>query len=402
MEWCSLGEGGDYYLMRRYRFFRHSTLTPARANSVDLFVDDMGMLSIIDDEGTISVFGSRVELHRINGLVRNFEPTADINTISALLFDPTAQSWLESHEYSNQGSAALTGAFLGAYVTKMDDPTIAFIAFENGSGVSGTVEPIWSTDGSTPIDDGTADRPIQWSPLDVYQLWAATTALTGVVIGNGYAWKSDGGGNSGGSEPIWPATPNALDTVTDGAITWEARGPCTVWAQSHRYSFVIDTPTPTTSYSQFYVIPTDVVPNTDYVFTGQPVGVYGTTGASEPDWSAAVDGDASTWFDGDIMWQEDSSFVSLGGAPKLVLTGIVASSNFATMSIANGSPPSSDTIILIEDEALAVNDYGDAAASNTGNGFDNFEVNWGVAAGQGNDIHYIDGAWTVVQSGSLV
>lgn len=43
--------------MRRFSFFKHTTTDPSKANTVSLFVNDAGVLSQIDDEGTITTVG---------------------------------------------------------------------------------------------------------------------------------------------------------------------------------------------------------------------------------------------------------------------------------------------------------------------------------------------------------
>lgn len=304
-----------------------------------------------------------------NGLVKDWD-LGDLAGIHAVFIDPRAKPWQANHEYSNAGNGAV-GAYFGATVIPSTNPNgVQFLAFENGAAVTGEAEPVWSEDGSTPLDDGTEARPMTWSPISggIWPgLWQAVHAFgTGaVVIGAGYGWASDGGGNTGLIEPTWPATPDLSATVSDGGITWTSIGPTSVWAPSTRYPFVANAD-PTTGYSQSNVIPTDAVAGTSYVFVGQPTGVYGTTGATEPEgWEDAMPGDNSVWIDGDIMWSESTV------EAKLVITGIVAPSASALLTIANAVPPGDVGAVVVEDRAKVENDYHDAALSEESNGFDN-------------------------------
>lgn len=320
-----------------------------------------------------------------NGVQRDFDPDVDTGSISYLIIDPTATDWLAATEHSNE----LTWSNPGQ-VTKVGDASVRFLAFENGSAVTAGSQPTWSTDGSTTVDDGTPSRPIVWTPTGLYTLWAALTEIPAqsIIVENGYAWVSDGGGATGAVKPSFPATPNIGTTQVDDAITWTSLGPCAVWSASSRRSFVVDTPTPATAYSQFLTFPIGAVPDVDYVFQGQPTGNFGTTGASEPAWDDAVSGDTSTWFDGDIMWVENTQ----GSDPKCVLTGLVApSGNVAGLMLVAGTGGG----VIIEDTAEVENDYSANAASASANVFEDNDANYEMPARGFMPVVYTDAQWHV-------
>lgn len=338
-----------------------------------------------------------------NGMQKDFAPDGfDADTTPVLLIDPSAQAWQANHEYSNGGNGAGAG-FAAASVVNGNG--VRFIATANGSAVTGSVEPTWSTDGSTLVDDGTVDRPLTWDPTNggLYALWAPTTAIPAgsIVVGNGYAWRSDGGGNTAGSEPAWPATPNFGTTQADGDITWTACGPCAVWSPESRRSFAQDTPAPASGYSQFFTFPIGATPGVDYVFLGQPTGFYGISGDTEPDWDAAVAGDTSTYIDGDIAWIEDDH--SALPNDTCVLTGIEApDADLAYLHIANAAAfdVAPNSIVRIEDDAELPSDYDIAGQSSAGNRFDNGDGNWQYSVGDGGHLLYRAGSWSSVTEGT--
>ena len=117
--------------------------------------------------------------------------------------------------------------------------------------------------------------------------WSASTAYAindrvKPTTNNGYYYIAQTAGTSGATEPAWPATVTDETTVTDGTVTW--------------VPIQIPSIPPTWSASTVYAINGRVKPtaNNGYYYTAVTAG---TSGATEPAWSAsgAVTDGAVTW-----------------------------------------------------------------------------------------------------------
>lgn len=330
-----------------------------------------------------------------NGLVKDWSPPGfDPDVTTHLFVDPSPQDWQANIEVSNNGSGAGV-AGVAALVHRVGDSDVFFLAQMNGSAVTGIEEPTWSTDGSTAVNDGTADRPIVWTPRNLWAgAWQAAHPFDAgtYVFGGGFAWESDGGsgGNTGSTEPDWASAPNQGATIIDGDITWDNAGPAAVWSANSRRSFRVDTPAPASNYGQFNTISSTAVAGVDYVFSGQPTGLFGTTGATEPDWASAVSGDGSVWIDSDVMWTETTDL----SVQKLVITGIVAPSGPRVLTVCNsGDPTNNNTTVTLEDQAEAENDYGAYAVSAEGLRINRNDANTEIGGAQQIAMIYANGQW---------
>lgn len=327
-----------------------------------------------------------------NGLVKDWSPPGfDPDHTKVLMVDASAQDWQPSTEVSNSGNGSPDDC-IPAIVHRVGDDSVRFLSFENGSAVTGSAEPTWSTDGVTIVDDGTTERPLSWTPDSLWSgAWQATTALVGTGIFNGWAWQSNGGGNSGGSEPTWPDSPNTGDSVSDGSITWSPTGPAAVWSAGERFSFIVDSPAPSGTYQQFLTVGTGAVAGVDYVFMGQPTGLFGTTGEIEPDWGTAITGDASVWIDGDIMWSEDAN-----SAQACVITGLVAPGDLASLTVVAASI--GNFSVTLEDHGEILSDFAAVAESAAANSFVNDAANVPIPSGRSCLVTYYGGKWHAVFS----
>lgn len=339
-----------------------------------------------------------------NGLVTNWSPTGfDPNTTTHVYIDARAKAWQAATQVSNEGNGSdVTG--VAVHVHRVGDATVRFRAFENGGFRTGSVEPTWTTDGSTPVDEAAGGRTARWTPSGVWGgAWQAVHAypIGQIIFAGGSAWSSDGGGNSGAMAPNFAASPNISTTVSDDAITWTNIGPIVgsgVWAGSTLYQFRVDTPAPAGAYGQPIARGSSAVAGTDYVFMMQPTSLFGATGDTEPDWDSAVASDGSTWIDGEIMWVEDTSTQQ-----HLVITGLPAPSGPRLLTIINsalpaGSVASSNPLITLKDHEIAGNDFGAYAQSSAGNRFNFNEADFDLGRYDLAFLAYINGQWQILGS----
>jgi hypothetical protein len=312
----------------------------------------------VTDEGGgvagVAVGGSQpgIATEAINGLVKDYDPPGGIDAAGVILLDPTAQDWQAAHDYSPRGlPSPATG--VGAFVHPVGDDSSKFVCAYVRKGTSGLIEPVWPTNG-----DGILDNDIMWLADFVWGgPWQAAFAFpsTEAIVANGSMFISDGGGDSGGSEPDWSTAPNPTDTVVDNDITWTNVNPAETWAAATEYTLPLQA---VDIVGAFSVLPTAPVAHTDYIFFFNSARYSAPSGALEPTWDTNPN---EYTIDGDLIWQETTD------AEELVLTGLAAATTFPT--IATIADPSGEARVKLIDEANVVGTYGAGAESAAANRF---------------------------------
>lgn len=337
----------------------------------------------------------------VNGLVKDFNPDGfDPDVTTHLFLDPRAQDWQAGHEYS-MGELPSFGDFAAgvpSIIHPIANPDVKFKACYGANLLSGLIEPTWPTDGSN-IDD----NEVYWTPSPAGQFAAAWQALHDYTDGLGNEIVKNGSDfqvnapnypamTSGAVEPDWTTAPNYGDFVVDGDIIWVNSGPTETWQASHHYNFF-----PTTDHTNYYttvVVPT--VPG-DFVFRI----LFGLkrfidAGVSEPDWDAEVAGSGHYYSDGEIFWQETED------TEELVVTGLVAPSNPAFLTLLNATPPDSAIVVRIPDPSYVSLAYGDDVLSSAGfnnNGTSGVKLTQkntdssGVLGTTGVSVAYVNSQW---------
>jgi hypothetical protein len=207
-----------------------------------------------------------------------------------------------------------------------------YVAYVNG-GASGSIEPVWPTDGDSVVDGDI----LTWydNRADLFT-WTANTEIAGglptYISRSGCIFQSAGTFTTGDTEPDWNAASHQSDRAYDGTGYWLQMGTVETWAPQTDYML-------SANGNNRYVIPT--VPNGRfYGFTVQDRTKFARSGGTMPDFSIGN----SVYYDGYLVWNMTNSInVSVaagannGEATKLLLSPAGGASSISSLNIAAGA-----------------------------------------------------------------
>lgn len=294
-----------------------------------------------------------IERKLLNGVIKDHTPTAGIDGVNVLEFDPTAQTWVagmsvacpQGYVFSLNGkldgspsdqlwSSRNVFQDTGFYATvKSSSGGKYFASNLKRKSVSGSSEP--TADSSTFGWDGTT-----WWGYSAFggatATWRGNYATNTVyavgdhVVADGSVWAVSfvlGGATSGGTAPNWSSVaPNYGDSVFDNSQVFFIRYAANagLWAATTSYSMHVQSSNKTKLYGDLIRTSGGKI-----LLWGGAQGTFATAGGSEPSWSSAVAGEH--YEDNEILWSVGSEFgnqsqFTSGGAERLVLTGLQAPS----------------------------------------------------------------------------
>lgn len=235
---------------------------------------------------------------------------------------PHANTQWEPSTWVGFSVRSIDSGFYGA-VTATGNPALWFSTELHALGQSGSSQPVIAS-GAAGLDGG-----VYWTRYTTYKgARANSTAYTSGdwVLFDGSIWNAATSGTSGASAPNVSST-NYGGSVFDGGVLWVRRFISQgAWVANTTYGFrPIQGRLPQQGGNDVYGDGVTLPDNSLLAITGIK-GTDGTTGATEPPWSAAAAG--TFWSDGTLIWRVGSFGAASGDGiaqnERLVLSGFKA------------------------------------------------------------------------------